>query len=75
MTTTHQPTQQPTTQPTWRGHEIEWRKRNYVFFSVQICLLPWTVLHQPDLLRYFFLGGKGMFLCFYVKKNVPVDTV
>ncbi len=36
-------------------------------FSVQVCLNPWTVLRQPDLQRYLFLGGKGMFLCFYVK--------
>ncbi len=33
---------------------------------------PWTVLRQPDLQRYIFLGRKGMFLCFYVKKIVPV---
>jgi hypothetical protein len=23
----------------------------------------------------FFSGRKGMFLCFYAKKNVPVDTL
>jgi hypothetical protein len=38
------------------------------FFSVQVCLDPWTVLRQADLQRYLFWGGKGMFLCFYVKK-------
>jgi hypothetical protein len=41
--------------------------------SVQVCLDPWTVQHQADLRMYLFLGGKGMFLCFYVKKIVPVD--
>jgi hypothetical protein len=45
------------------------------FFCVQLCLDPWTVLRQADLRRYLFLGGKGMFLCFYVKKIVPVDTL
>jgi hypothetical protein len=45
------------------------------FFSVQVCLDPWTVLWQADLRRYLFLGGKGMFLCFYVPKIVPVDTL
>ena len=43
------------------------------FFCVQLCLDPWTVLRQADLQRYLFWGGKGMFLCFYVKKIVPVD--
>jgi hypothetical protein len=45
------------------------------FFSVQVCFDPWTVLRQADLQRYLFCfwGGKGMFLCFYVKKIVPVD--
>jgi hypothetical protein len=43
------------------------------FFSVQVCLNPWTVQRQADLRMYLFLGGKGMFLCFYVKKIVPVD--
>ncbi len=43
------------------------------FFSVQLCVNPWTVLRQADLQMYLFLGGKGMFLCFYVKKIVPVD--
>ncbi len=43
------------------------------FFSVQVCLDPWTVQRQADLQIYLFLGGKGMFLCFYVKKIVPVD--
>ncbi len=38
------------------------------FFSVQVCLNPWTVLRQPDLQRYLFSGGKGMFLCIWVKK-------
>jgi hypothetical protein len=33
------------------------------------------VLRQADLQRYLFLGGKGMFLCFYVKKIVSVDTL
>jgi hypothetical protein len=33
------------------------------------------VLRQADLRRYLFLGGKGMFLYFYVKKIVPVDTL
>jgi hypothetical protein len=61
---------------------IEWRERNhvqnYVFFSVQVCLNPWTLkktivlnivlLRQADLQIYLFWGGKGMFLCFYVKK-------
>ncbi len=42
-------------------------------FSVQVCVNPWTVLRQADLRMYLFLGGKGMFLCFYVKKIVPVD--
>jgi hypothetical protein len=45
------------------------------FFCVQLCLNPWTVLRQADLKRYPFLGGKGMFSCFYVKKIVPVDTL
>ncbi len=45
------------------------------FFSVQVCLDPWTGLRQADLQRYLFLGGKGMFLCFYVRKIVPVDTL
>jgi hypothetical protein len=36
-------------------------------------LNSWTVLCQPDLLGYFFVGRKGMFLFFYVK-FVPVDT-
>ena len=45
------------------------------FFSVQVCLNPWTVLHQADLQRYLFGGGKGMFLCFYARKIVPVDTM
>jgi hypothetical protein len=45
------------------------------FFCVQLCLDPWTVLRQADLRRYLFSGGKGMFLCFYVKKIVPVDTL
>jgi hypothetical protein len=31
------------------------------------------VLRQADLRMYLFWGGKGMFLCFYVKKFVPVD--
>ncbi len=39
-----------------------------VFFSVQVCLNPSTVLRQPDFQRYLFWGRKGMFLCFYVKK-------
>ncbi len=45
------------------------------FFSVQVCVDPWTVLRQADLRMYLFSGGKGMFLflCFYVKKIVPVD--
>jgi hypothetical protein len=43
------------------------------FFSVQVCLDPWTVQPQADLQMYLFLGRKGMFLCFYVKKIVPVD--
>ncbi len=43
------------------------------FFSVQVCLDPWTVQRQADLRIYLFLGRKGMFLCFYVKKIVPVD--
>ncbi len=43
------------------------------FFSVQICVDPLTVLRQADLQMYLFLGGKGMILCFYVKKIVPVD--
>jgi hypothetical protein len=43
------------------------------FFSIQVCLDPWTVQCQADLGMYLFLGGKGMFLCFYVKKIVPVD--
>ncbi len=42
------------------------------FWSVQVYLNPWTVLHQPDLQRYLFSGRKGMFLCFWVKKIVPV---
>jgi hypothetical protein len=36
------------------------------FFSVQVCLDPWTVLRQQDLQRYlisFFWVGK---VCFYV---------
>ncbi len=45
------------------------------FFCVQLCLDPWTVLRQADLQRYLFFGGKGMFLCFHVKKIVPVDTL
>jgi hypothetical protein len=61
------------------GGIIEWRERNYVqnyvFFSVQVCLDPWTVLRQADLQRYLFWGRKGMFLCFYVQKIVPVDTL
>ncbi len=44
------------------------------FWSVLVCLDPWTVLRQADLQRYLFSGGKGMFLCFWVKKIVPVDT-
>jgi hypothetical protein len=44
------------------------------FFSVQVCLDPWTVLRQLDFQRYLFLGGKGMFLWFLVKQIVPVDT-
>jgi hypothetical protein len=43
------------------------------FFSVQLCVNPWTVLCQADLQMYLFWGGKGMFLCFYVKKVLPVD--
>jgi hypothetical protein len=39
-----------------------------IFFSVQVCLNPWTVQRQVDLRMYLFWGGKGMFLCFYVKK-------
>jgi hypothetical protein len=39
-----------------------------MFFCVKLCLNPWTVLCQADLRRYLFLGRKGMFLCFYVKK-------
>jgi hypothetical protein len=31
-------------------------------FSVQVCLDPWTVLHQPGLQRYLFLVGE---VCFY----------
>jgi hypothetical protein len=42
------------------------------FFSVQVCLNPWTVQCQADLRMYLFLGGKGMFLCFYVKKIVDM---
>jgi hypothetical protein len=38
------------------------------FFCVQLCLDPWTVQRQADLRTYLFLGGKVMFLCFYVKK-------
>ncbi len=34
-----------------------------------------VLLHQADLQRYLFGGGKGMFLRFYVKKNVPGDTL
>jgi hypothetical protein len=49
------------------------------FVSVQVRLDPWTVLYQPDLQRYFFWVGKVcfyvfMFLCFYVRNIVPVDT-
>ena len=43
------------------------------FFSVQVCLDPWTVQRPADLRIYLFLGGKGRFLCFYVKKIVLVD--
>jgi hypothetical protein len=46
-----------------------------IFFSVQVCLNPWTVLRQADLQRYLFLGGKGMFMNLYVQKIVPVDTL
>ncbi len=48
-----------------------------MFFSVSsyLCLDPWTVLRQADLRRNLFWGRKGMFLCFYVKKIVPVDTL
>ncbi len=43
------------------------------FWNVQaVCLNPWTVLQQADLQRYLFSGRKGMFLYFWVKKNVPV---
>jgi hypothetical protein len=45
------------------------------FFSVQLCVEPWTVLRQADLQMYLFLGGKGMYLCFYVKIIVPDPTV
>jgi hypothetical protein len=44
MTTTQQPTQKQTRQPTQRGNGIEKWERNYFFFSVQVCLNPWTVL-------------------------------
>jgi hypothetical protein len=43
------------------------------FFSVQVCVDPWTVLRQADLRMNFFSGRIGIFLCFYVKKIVPVD--
>ncbi len=59
------------------GLESSGRERNYVwnyvFFSVQLCVDPWTVLCQADLQMYLFWGGKGMFWCFYVRKIVPVD--
>ncbi len=64
------------TQGTWIG-ELSGGKetmfKTMFFFSVQVCLNPWTVLRQPDLQRYLFSGGEGMFLCFGVKKIVPVD--
>jgi hypothetical protein len=37
------------------------------FFSVQVCLSPWTVLRQSDLRRYLLGGWKGMFLGKIVK--------
>ncbi len=58
----------------WSGGE-ETMCETMFFFSVQVCLDPWTVLCQADLQRYLFWGTKGMFLCFYVQKIVPVDTL
>ncbi len=70
MTTTQQPTQhstrQPTRQPTQRRNRIEWPEQNYVFFSVQICLDPWTVPARP--LKVPFSGLERYVLFFYVKK-------
>ncbi len=37
-----------------------------IFFCVQVCFDPWTVLRQPDLQRYLFFSQESyvfMFLC------------
>jgi hypothetical protein len=43
------------------------------FFSVQVCLDPWTVLRQADLRRYLFFGRKRYVFIFLCEKIVPVD--
>jgi hypothetical protein len=72
MTTTQQPTRQPKRQPTRRGNDwVAGKKlcsKMCFFWSVQVCLNPWTMLRQADHQRYLFSGRKGMFLCFWVKK-------
>ncbi len=40
------------------------------FFSVQVCLNPWTVLRQPDLRRYYnFFGQERYVFMFLCEKN------
>jgi hypothetical protein len=67
MTTTQQPTQQPTRQPTRRGNGIEWQERNY-FFQCPGMSQPLDSATPARPPKVLFWGGKGMFLCFYVKK-------
>jgi hypothetical protein len=61
------------------GGIIEWRERN----CVQSCVFsgvsryvstPGQCYARQTSKGTFFSGKKGMFLCFWVKKNVPVDT-
>jgi hypothetical protein len=75
MTTTQQPIQQPTRQPTWRGNRIEWQERNMSFSVSRDVSTPRQCHASQTLLQRDLLGGgKGMFLCLYVNKIVPVNT-
>jgi hypothetical protein len=64
------------TKGTWIG-ELSGGKesvfKTVFFWSVQVCLDPWTVLRQPDLQRYLFFQWERYVFVFLGEKFVPVD--
>jgi hypothetical protein len=44
-----------------------------IFFSVQVCVNPWTVLRQADLQMYLFGGREWYVFMFLCEKNLPVN--